>query len=344
MNSRFLIILISLLVFTLSCSDGTIIELTSPDGVEKEDNSLRITSPNGGEDWLEGSTQTITFFGGGEENGPDYGGWYYYVLYYSIDGGEIWIPIATPWTHDGEAEYNWTVPVFHRIQDKCRIKVSYGESYGIDDISDNNFTIRAKEPSNLITILQPNGSEILNERTTQEIIWFTTGDIGGNDVSLAYSLNSGIEWSNISSSTPNDGSHDWTLPNISDIADYCLIGIWSVADENIYKTSDDFFTIIPDSSYYSIQQPNGGEILQSGEEYQILWTSGGDVGSVEIYYSIFGGESWYLIDNYESNDGSFTWSVPSVQGTNDACKIKIQSIDREDWFDVSDADFTISNN
>ena len=113
---------------------------------------------------------------------------------------------------------------------------------------------------------------------------------------------------------------------------------------NIYDTSDNYYSITIDSNYYSIQQPNGGEILQSGEEYQILWTSGGDVGSVEIYYSIFGGESWYLIDNYESNDGSFTWSVPSVQGTNDACKIKIQSIDREDWFDVSDADFTISNN
>ncbi len=340
MNSRFLIILISLLVFTLSCSDPNSIELTSE--LIEEDNSFRIISPNGGEDWLEGSTQTITFFGGDEKN---YGTWFTYELYYSIDGGDIWIPITGyGWADNGEADYSWTIPEFHRTQDKCRIKVSYGESYGIDDISDNNFTIRAKEPSNLITILQPNGSEILNERTTQEIIWFTTGDIGGNDVRLAYSLNSGIEWSNISSSTPNDGSHDWTLPNISDIADYCLIGIWSVADENIFKTSDDFFTIIPDSSYYSIQQPNGGEILQSGEEYQILWTSGGDVGSVEIYYSLFGGESWYLIDDYESNDGSFTWSVPSVQGTNDACKIKIQSIDREDWFDTSDADFTISNN
>ena len=64
---------------------------------------------------------------------------------------------------------------------------------------------------------------------------------------------------------------------------------------------------------------------------------------IEIYYSLFGGESWYLIDDYETNDSSFIWSVPSVQGTNDACKIKIQSRDRDDWFDISDANFTIAD-
>ncbi len=107
--------------------------------------------------------------------------------------------------------------------------------------------------------------------------------------------------------------------------------------------SDNYFTVTCDSNYYRILQPNGGETFQKETVRYILWESGGDVDDIEIYYSLFGGESWYLIDDYETNDGSFTWSVPSVQGTNDACKIKIQSRDRDDWFDISDANFTIAD-
>jgi hypothetical protein len=39
-----------------------------------------------------------------------------------------------------------------------------------------------------------------------------------------------------------------------------------------------------------------------------------------------------VFDGYSSNSTYY------------ACKIKIQSINRDDWFDISDPDFTISNN
>jgi hypothetical protein len=315
---------------------------------------FRITSPNGGETWDELSTQTITWEGSGDyELVPNSNAGEGRVdIHYSLDLGISWERVNYYVTLNN-GSYEWQLPEIYVTCSNALVKVTRCTGYqpsiscnsGLEDVSDLNFTINAGDSqSNFIQLLTPNGGETWHEQTSQEITWFTTGDIGGNDLTIKYRLDYLDNWTFITGSTPNDGSYDWLLPNISDIADYCLIGIWSVADENIYKTSDDFFTIIPDSSYYSIQQPNGGEILQSGEEYQILWTSGGDVGSVEIYYSIFGGESWYLIDDNEANDGSFIWSVPSVQGTNDACKIKIQSRDRDDWFDISDADFTISNN
>jgi len=307
-----------------------------------EDNSLRIISPNGGEFWEEGSIQKIKFTGGEESNN---GSWYSFSLYYSADYTENWIRIGDGWSDVGEGEYEWEVPVFYNTLTNCRVKIS--QAKGIEDVSNDNFTIRAKEQSNLFTILKPNGGEIFNEQTNQEVIWYTTGDIGGNNLRLKYTLNGGIEWHTINNNHPNDGSYTWVLPNITDITDYCLFGIWNITNsdssQNLYKISDNFFSIIPDSNYYRIIQPNGGEILQSGQEYQILWTSGGDVNDLEIYYSLFGGDSWYLIDDYEVDDGSFLWSVPSVQGTNDACKIKIQSIDQDDWFDISDSTFTISN-
>ena len=144
-------------------------------------------------------------------------------------------------------------------------------------------------------------------------------------------------------SADNSGSYIWTLPNFSESMDSCLLAIWSYEDSYIYGISENYFSITSDSNYYDIDSPNGGEILYSGTEHQILWSSSGDVGDVKIYYSLFGGQSWYLIDDYKANDGSFTWSVPFVQGTNDLCRIKIQSVDRDDWFDISDNNFTISN-
>ena len=105
---------------------------------------------------------------------------------------------------------------------------------------------------------------------------------------------------------------------------------------------DNYYSITSDSNYYQILYPNGGEMLYSGTECQITWNVGGDVGEGGgLYYSIYGGESWYLIDY--SGSSPYSWTVPQIQGSSDVCRIKIKG-SREDWFDISDADFTISGN
>ena len=304
-----------------------------------EDNSLRIIRPNGEEVWEEGTIQKIKFSGGKEEN---YGTWYDYTLYYSVNNSD-WIKIGDGWSDIGESERDWEIPIFYNTLTNCRIKISQRE---IEDISDGYFTIQAKEQSDLFTIVQPNGGEIFNEQTNQEVVWYTTGDIGSENLILKYTLNGGLKWYDINGTHPNDGSYTWTLPNITDKADYCLFGIWNIpqsgSSENLYRISDNFFSIVPDSNYYMIIQPNGGEVLDSGTEYQIQWSSNGDVGSINIYYSTFNGESWYQIAEGITG-GTYMWSVPYIQGTIDICKVKIQSRDRESWFDISDNNFTIRN-
>ena len=318
-----------------------------------------VTSPNGGETWEELSTQTITWESGGDVESSNE----YVSFYYSLDGGAGWIEIDNSESNDGS--YSWIIPEVYVTNAACRIKVKQKYSPYIEDISDADFTITAGSgQSDIMNVLSANGGEVWHEQTSEEITWYTTGDIGGNEVYIGYSTDGGNYWydavddggSNSSEGTANppytsrwdvtsnNGSYSWSLPNFSDTLETCILGVWSAANTALYDMSDNYFTITCDSNYYRILQPNGGEILQKETDRYILWESGGDVDDIEIYYSLFGGESWYLIDDYETNDGSFIWSVPSVQGTNDACKIKIQSRDRDDWFDISDADFTISNN
>ena len=310
---------------------------------------FEIISPSPGESWFSGTIDTIKWNAYGSVSGGSY-----------YDRPDIYVSIGLgDWQLIADEAYNtlpydWEVPEVYVTNDQCRIKFVEDS---IQSISEFFTIVASSDQSDIITLIHPNGSEVWHEQTEQTISWYTTGDIGGNEVLIGYSLNGGQTWedalgTSYSTSSPphnnwshtsNDGSFTWTLPNISDTMSACLVGIWSDAQTSIYRTSQALFTVTPDSNYYRLIQPNGGEIFQKNSFRPIVWESGGDVGSLELHYSLFGGESWYVIDANESNDGVFLWQVPSVQGTNDACKIKLVDRSRPDWFDVSDQNFTIAD-
>ncbi|MBA65505.1 MAG: hypothetical protein CMG55_06870 [Candidatus Marinimicrobia bacterium] len=336
--------------------------------VEQEDSSgffsiiadssyLQIISPNGGEIWDELSTQNIRF----KKSGHPADEYDNLAVQYSLDNGNSYTTIYSYVYSD--SIYSWEIPEVY--VDNPFVKIRIWQSVGFYDYideSDQPFTISAgNSQSNIINILEPNGGEEWHELTEFDILWNTEGDIGGNEVYIGYSHDGGANWTDVVGTsnnttnppyynwdqTDNDGIYSWTVPNYIDTSFVGVIGIWSVANTDVYKISDAYFTMETDSNFYRIIQPNGGETFQKGTKRMILWESGGDANDVKILYSLFGGDSWYEIENPTwgdiDNDGYFQWDVPSVQGTNDVCKIRIQSVTRDDWFDESDATFTIAD-
>jgi len=320
----------------------------------------RITSPSGGESWEELSTQSIEWVSSGDVAGS----YEYLQLFYSLDGGLSWNQIGSNYEYN-DGIYSWMLPQIYITNSTCRIKIRQYDSPNIEDISDADFTIYATGgQSDLINVISANGGEEWQEQTSEQITWSTNGDIGGNQVYIGYSTDGGNSWNDVVDDgsgnsweetndppytynwdeTANNGSYSWTLPNLSDTLQNCIIGVWSAGNTALYDMSDDYFTINCDPNYYRILGPNGGEILGMGTNALIQWESGGDVGNVSLYYSEFGGDSWYSIDDYETNDGSFIWSVPTLQSDNSNCLIKIEDRDNPEWFDVSDATFTIAEN
>ena len=318
----------------------------------------QITSPNGGESWEELSEQTIGWVSSGEVASS----YEYLQLYYSLDGGVAWTQMGSTYEYN-DGVFSWALPQVYITNSTCRIKIRQYYSPYIEDISDEDFTIYASgSQSDLINVISANGGEEWHEQTTEQITWTTNGDIGGNQVYIGYSTDGGNSWSDVvddggSNSyeetdnppytsrwdeTANNGSYNWALPNFSDTLQHCIIGIWSAANTALYDMSDDYFTISCDSNYYRILHPNGGETFQMGTDRYILWESAGDVGTINLYYSEYNGDSWYSIDNYLDNDGSHIWPVPMLQGDNPNCLIKIEDRDNPDWFDISDANFTIA--
>ena len=173
----------------------------------------------------------------------------------------------------------------------------------------NSFFLPGNLQSPIIEILNPNGGEIFQEQSLTEISWFSTGDIGGAQVHIGYSLNGGATWfdalnNDDETSNPpryggwnnayyswnsvdNSGSYEWTLPSIVDTSSGCLLGIWSVSNNNIYKTSQNAFTINSDSNFYRIISPNGdGEIFQKQKYHIISWEEGGTL-IMWIYIILF---------------------------------------------------------
>jgi murein DD-endopeptidase MepM/ murein hydrolase activator NlpD len=63
-----------------------------------------------------------------------------------------------------------------------------------------------------LTIISPNGGEVLSSGTKYNITWSTSGLI--SNVKLEYSIDNGVSWSTITSSTTNTGVYIWTVPNI----------------------------------------------------------------------------------------------------------------------------------
>ena len=91
--------------------------------------------------------------------------------------------------------------------------------------------------------------------------------------------------------------------------------------------------------------PNGGEIWNPDQPYDITWTARDDVGvaGVDLYYSTDGGLTYPdLIAADLPNTGSFTWTVPSIIAHHCRVRAVAHDADENTGQDDSDADFRIA--
>jgi len=103
--------------------------------------SIRLTSPNGGEDWKVGTQQSITWNSTSITN---------VKIEYTTDGGASWFAPITSSASASSGSYTWTVP--NRVSQQCKIKITDTENSSITDMSDNVFTISSSAPSPAITV------------------------------------------------------------------------------------------------------------------------------------------------------------------------------------------------
>jgi hypothetical protein len=288
--------------------------------------TLAVTSPNGGEHLITGSTHAITWTGTGNVENVK--------IEYSLDNGNDWVGIIASTVNTGS--YDWAVP--DTVSDNCLVRV--GDSDG-DPADASNAVFSIASPS-FITITSPNGGETLEAGSSHPITWTGTGT--PEEVKIEYSTDNGTSWTTIVTAAPNNGannSYNWTIPGTP--SGDCLVRISGIdADEGESDISDTSFSIEP-APVITITSPNGGESLTAGSIHEITWTCTGSIAEVKIDYSIDDGTSWaYIVPAAANNgdSGSYNWIVPGTPSANCLVRIIGGSSDGAPS-DVSDAVFSI---
>jgi len=105
---------------------------------------------------------------------------------------------------------------------------------------------------------------------------------------------------------------------------------------NVYRSLD--AAIAPS---VTVTQPNGGEVLYIGQEYDIMWDASDNVGidSSVIDYSVDSGDDWTWLGSVAGNPGVWTWTVCGPPSTH--CRMRVTCYDGEGIAgdDMSDEDF-----
>ncbi len=91
-----------------------------------------------------------------------------------------------------------------------------------------------------------------------------------------------------------------------------------------------------------IFQPNGAEVWQAGNTYNIIWGANG-VSNVKIEYSLNNGNNWTVIAaNVSAALGSYAWTVPQNALSQQAL-VRISDVANANTNDVSNTNFILIN-
>ncbi|MBN1998015.1 right-handed parallel beta-helix repeat-containing protein [candidate division KSB1 bacterium] len=135
----------------------------------------------------------------------------------------------------------------------------------------------------IINVTQPNGGEIWQEDSNHAITW--TSDGAGAFVSIFYSFDNGASWNTIISKTENDGTYNWSIPEVNsdrtnsrikvqdfdsstcfDISDANFIIIDNVAPPNIVVSPDTLFFTVNDDGL--MQNSSGSLLLKGAQKFE----------------------------------------------------------------------------
>lgn len=297
--------------------------------------TITVTSPNGGESWVQGNTYKISWKSSGITEGAQFR-----IDLYKEDKRQE--EISDHLISQDDRSYFWTIPTSTSyVGSKYKIRISDASRPAlINDSSDNYFKIvpAASIIPASITVLSPNGGEKWVVGSKQKIIWKSAGIPSGQPINII-SLKSfaGIEY-HLLYDTPNDGSETIIVPNLKP-GTYKLYIETMVRKKAIFDSSNNFFKITPAvESSITVLSPNGGEICVKGQICKIKWTA---KGIKNLMIGLQGPSSRTILASAPASGGYYSWVVPVDVVESSAYKILIGDMESP-LNDQSDNYFSIA--
>jgi len=261
-------------------TDMTNPENTNTSGVFDIWKPFQFISGNGGENWMLGSQQIVSWITnlvpfGADNSGnttdatngmPDYT---YVKLEFSLEGmnGPWFILGSHIKSHFNQVTtFSFNVPSFITNQGLFKLTYMGGlgeaedgiqEANGIPNFigySDNFWSIYKNSTSGKMLITSPNGGEELTGGEYNYISWVKTGGAVSGTTFLEYSIDGGLTWIRINSA-PIAGimRYSWKVPNVN--SNKCLVRMCNYLTKREIDRSDNFFTI-SNTGQQAVNYPN----------------------------------------------------------------------------------------
>jgi hypothetical protein len=282
--------------------------------------SITVTVPNGGESWIDGASQNITWTSAGITGNVN-------IELNRTYPSTGWTTILSNVANDGSEPWTVALPV----TTTARVRISSISFPSVVDTSNANFTIGTRT----ITVTAPNGGESLIEGTSQTITWTSANLTGNVDILLNRSYPLGT-WENILLNTTNDGTQAWTVTIPTTTT--ARFRVRSVTYPTVMDESDGNFSIA--SRTITVTSPNGGESWVMGSVHALTWASANVPGTVNIELNrSYPGGTWESLFSGTTNDGTEAWTVSGPASP--SSRVRITSVTYPTATDVSDNNFTV---
>jgi hypothetical protein len=279
--------------------------------------SVTVVTPNGGESWITGSSQSITWGTGG------LGGNVSIELNrgYPVGG---WESLTASTTNDGS--WSWTVTT--PTTGAARVRITSVETPSATDVSNGDFSITQPQ----LTLTAPSGGETWPVATSQTISWTLSGASGNVVVQLDRNFPSG-SWETLA--TTSAASYAWTVTTPA--TSNARVRAYLQSNPSVADTNSASFTIVEPS--LTVTSPDGGEALTPGSLTVIRWTRQYLSGSVKVEINrTYPTGTWVTLAASVSVD-TLLWTVDQ-NGTTTA-RVRVTSNTYPSATDVSNADFTV---
>jgi len=295
--------------------------------------TITVSGPGGGEDWVQGSPQTIEW-NYTSNPGPS-------VTIELLKGTIVRVVHRSyPVGSGGSGSFPVTVPYALPAGNDYRIRVTSTRCPFCTGTSDAPFTITPA-----ITVQSPDGGEAWVQGSLQTIRWNYTGKPGSTGKSEA--LRSGALIMTLSSSYPTGaggtGSLDLTVPFATPLGDDYTIRVTSTSYPACTDTSNAPFTIDP---ALTVLSPDSGETFTLGSNLPIHWTYTGNPGptvKIEVFRGLTLLKTLAGIPIDASISGPYLVPIPSSTPLGSDYSIRITSTRYPACTDVSNGTFAISD-
>ena len=314
---------------------------------------VRILTPNGGENWIAGTTQNITYvYGSGTSQ---------VLLESSVDSLVTWTNISGWTTANGS--YGWVVP--NVPSSKVFVRITGNQYNGCDyDVSDAKSTI-----TSTVAVTSPNGGEswqatvgspISSINISNAPLLLNTAHYYDNGGAGSYYNNTGYTQTLVPDNPLNKLKvvvNSWKLaagvlsiydgPNTSFNRLVDISGTGNAGSNWTYQSSHASgsltFVFVPNNSSTGINWGWDAMITSVGTATKNLtWNIVGTSKVFDLDYSLNGGSSWTRLESGLSNtSGVYAWQVPNTPTTQG--RFRVRDAGNNAIVDSSDANFTITN-